>query len=209
MITMDSIKLRSRVRLAGAMLALCTLTLSAQTPAPPASEAPAPAASTPTPAAAPTPAAPTMSIPGQLAALGWLSGCWRGEVGLRRFQEHWLPMAGSMLVGVSQTYAEARTYSYEYLRMENRADGLYYVIASPGAGDTTFKYEGTSTDGEATIHTFRNVNAATAFPMQMSYRRDTGGRLFASMKGKINNAEREVIYPLLRINCESGELVSQ
>ena len=120
-----------------------------------------------------------------------------------------MPLRGSMLVGVSQTFSDAKTFSYEYLRMESRADGLYYIVATPGASQTMFKYEGTATDGDATTFTFTNANAVTAFPRQMSYRRDTGGRLFASMKGKINNADREVIYPLLRVNCETGEPLSQ
>ena len=71
-----------------------------------------------------------------LAALAWLEGCWRGTVNQREYREHWLPLRGGLLVGVSQTVAQGKTQGYEYLRVESRADGVYYVASPSGKSET-------------------------------------------------------------------------
>src|SRR5512141_84697 len=78
----------------------------------PSAEANAPAAAAGTGAAA---AQPTGAPPG-LAQLAWLEGCWRGVANDREFREHWLPLRGDLLVGVSHTVMEGKTVGFEYLR---------------------------------------------------------------------------------------------
>ena len=88
---------------------------------------------------APTPIEPKSSEKTRpasaLAPLSWLEGCWRGNVNNHEFREHWLPLRGDLLVGISHTVSEGKTLGYEYLRIENRADGAYYVAAPPGAAE--------------------------------------------------------------------------
>ena len=57
----------------------------------------------------------------------------------REFREHWMPLRGNLLVGVSQTVMQGKTQGYEYLRLEPRADGVYYVAAPSGKNETAFR----------------------------------------------------------------------
>jgi len=95
---------------------------SAQAPATPPAVPPGGAASD-KPADKPT---------GPLAPLAWMRGCWEGKVNQRDFREEWLPPAGDMMVGVSQTTLRDKTIDFEYLRLESRPEGVFYVAAPSG-----------------------------------------------------------------------------
>ncbi len=168
--------------------------------------APAPK-TTPAPPAAETKTAGT----GALASLPWLEGCWLGTAGLREFREQWMPLRGAMMLGVSQTVDKGATQGYEYLRLEPRPGGVFYVAAPSGKPEIAFRFEGETTDKtngrDDTIFTF--VNPAQEFPQLISYRRAKGGWVYATVEGKVGGAERKVTYPMRRIDCESGELVSR
>ena len=62
-----------------------------------------------------------------LSDLGWLAGGWQGGVGNAQIEEHWIQPAGGMMLGLSRTLAGGRTVSFEFLRIESRADGTFYV----------------------------------------------------------------------------------
>jgi uncharacterized protein DUF6265 len=173
-------------------LSACTF---AQTATPPISQ--------PAESKAPEPAADS----GPLASLAWLSGCWRGSVNQRDFREHWLPLRGNLLVGAGHTVNAGRTQDFEFLRVEPRADGVYYVASPSGQKETAFKLASKQTDGPDTIFTF--ANAAHDFPQTIIYRRGTGGWLYVHVEGKLGGEERKIIYPLRRIDCESGEFIPQ
>jgi hypothetical protein len=154
----------------------------------------------------PAAAAPS-SDTGPLNQFAWLEGCWRGEVNKREFREHWLPPRGGLMVGASHTVNSGKTQGYEYLRLEPRADGLYYVniAMSPGIQETSYKLIDRSMDKEDEIFTF--ANPALEFPQKISYRHNSGGWLFATVDGKVGGVDRQVIYPMNRIDCETGERI--
>ena len=77
-----------------------------------------------------------------LASLAWLEGCWKGTAGPRTFREHWMPLQGAMMIGVSQTIEKGATQGYEYLRLEPRPDGVFYVASPPGKPEAAFRFEG-------------------------------------------------------------------
>ena len=140
-----------------------------------------------------------------LAPLSWLEGCWRGNVNDREFREQWLPLRGDLLVGISHTVTDGKTQGYEYLRVEIRADGVYYVAVPAGTSEIALKLVKTAVDGGITTFTF--ANPALDFPRQLSYRRDPDGWLYATLDGKVQGADRQVIYPMRRIDCETGVLI--
>ena len=142
-----------------------------------------------------------------LASLEWLAGCWRGSVNQREFREHWLPLRGNLLVGAGHTVSGGRTQDYEFMRVEPRADGIYYVATPSGQKETAFRLAGRQTDGPDTIFTF--ANPAHDFPQTIVYRRGTGGWLYVHVEGKVGGEERKVIYPLRRVDCEGGEFLPQ
>jgi uncharacterized protein DUF6265 len=142
-----------------------------------------------------------------LAELAWLAGCWHGNVNQREFREHWLPMGGGMLVGAGQTVTQDATQDYEYLRLEARPDGVYYVTLPSGQKESTFKLTGTATDDKENAQTFTFTNAADEFPQRIVYRRGGDGWLYASIEGTSSGAERKVIYPMRHVSCETGEVL--
>jgi hypothetical protein len=165
-------------------------------------------------AQAPSPPAATSAeirSPGgdPLAPLAWLEGCWRGTVNKREFREQWMPLRGSMMIGVSQTISDGKTDDYEYLRLETRPDGVYYVAVPSGKSETAYRLTEQAVDRTADrndeIFTF--ANPALVFPQKITYRRGSEGWLYATVQGKVNGADREFIYPMRRIGCESGELI--
>jgi hypothetical protein len=172
-----------------------------------AQPAPSPAGAQPAPAAdAKAQGAAT------LKSLAWLEGCWRGTAGPREFREQWMPLRGSMMLGVSQTTDEkGATQGYEFLRLEPRAGGLFYVAAPSGKAEVALKLESATTDKsnerDDTIFTF--VNPVQEFPQVIAYRRAKEGWLYASVEGKVNGQERKAIYPMRRINCETGEIIAR
>ena len=114
-----------------------------------------------------------------LAQLSWMSGGWRTAPGGRvQIEEHWMAPAGSSMLGMSRTVSGDRTVEFEYVRVEQRTDGLYYV-AHPGARSpgTDFKL----TSHSATEAVFENP--AHDFPKRIIYRKNSDGSLTASVDG--------------------------
>lgn len=174
--------------------------------------APVAAQTAPVPPASPAPSSSAQAkLPGSdaFASLAWLEGCWRGSVNQREFNEHWLPPRSNVMVGASHTVAQERTQSYEYLRLEVRPDGVYYVAVPSGQKEAAFRLVERTVDTTAgrndEIYTF--ANPAHDFPQKITYRRASEGWLYATVEGTVNGAPRQVIYPMRRIGCESGEFL--
>jgi len=155
------------------------------------------------------PAGPKAPDEGPLAALAWLEGCWKGSVNQREFREHWMPLRGNLLIGISHMVMQARTQGFEYLRLESRPDGIYYVAAPSGKAESAFRMTEQTFDRaegrDDQIFTF--VNPAQEFPQKISYRRGSEGWLYAVVSGKSGGKDREITYPMRRVDCESGEFI--
>jgi hypothetical protein len=154
---------------------------------------------------------PTAAAADPLAPLAWLEGCWRGSVNQREFREHWMPLRGGMLLGIGQTVMAGKTQDYEYLRLEVRPDGVFYVVVPSGKKEEAFRLSGKTVDKSADrddeIFTFENP--AQEFPRRISYRRASGGWLYAQVEGKVNGVDRQVIYPMRRIDCATGAFIEK
>jgi hypothetical protein len=182
---------------AGAMVAavmlICALAVHAQSVPPPAAAA-APPRTT-------APAAELLKIDN----LAWLAGCWNGNVNQRDFREQWSPLRGSMLLGVGSTVHQGKTQNYEYLRIESRPEGIFYIALPSGQRETAFRLIAIDTDDKDTIFVFSNPE--NDFPQRISYRRGTDGWLYATIEGKLKGEDKQVIFPMRRVGCESGELI--
>ena len=152
---------------------------------------------------APPPAVPAAPLP--LQDFAWLAGCWEGKVNKRDFREEWLPLRGEIMVGASQTASQGKTQSYEFLRLEPRADAIYYIPMPSGRKETLFRMTSKKTDGEDVIFTFENP--AGDFPQRIIYRHGSGGWLYAHVGGMVNGEAKEVIYPMRHVDCQTGELL--
>lgn len=111
-----------------------------------------------------------------IAELGWISGDWQTAPGGRvQIEEHWTQPAGGSILGMSRTVLGIRTLEFEYLRLEQRPDGIYYV-AHPKARcpGTDFKLTRLAAN-EAVFE-----NPQHDFPKRIIYRK-TGEGLVASI----------------------------
>lgn len=185
-----------RAALALAALLMCT-TCAEQAPRP--SPAPPPGAAN----AAPPPARTTEA--GPLTPLAWLEGCWQGSVNQRDFHEQWLPLRGGILIGAGQAVLRGQMQDYQFLRLEPKPDGIRFTQFSGDRKESSFRLASTTTDDKDVIFTF--ANTADTFPARLIYRQGVDGWLYETIEGTLDGAERKVIYPLRRVDCESGELI--
>lgn len=114
-----------------------------------------------------------------LADISWIAGDWQTAPGGRRqVEEHWMQAAGGSMMGMSRTVAGEKTIEFEYIRIEQRADGIYYV-AHPKARcpGTDFKL----TRASATEAVFENPQHD--FPKRIIYRKAADDSLTASIDG--------------------------
>lgn len=142
---------------------------------------------------------------GPLAPLSWLTGCWWGDVNKHEFREYWHPLRGDMMIGVSRLALPERVTSFEYLRLESRPDGVYYVNASKGRNEIAFKLTSTTKEGDDELFAF--TTEGTGFPSSILYRRAGGGWLYVEVAGKAQGQDHKVIYPFRRVSCETGEFL--
>jgi len=114
-----------------------------------------------------------------LADLAWLTGDWQTPPGGRaQIEEHWTKAAGGSMIGMGRTIAGEKTWEFEYLRIEQRADGIYYVAHPKGqCPGTDFKL----TRASATEVVFENPQHD--FPKRIIYRKDGDDGLAASIDG--------------------------
>jgi hypothetical protein len=182
----------------------------AQQPSPPEATVPPvvpAAAQPPAPSATQPPVPARLDDGGAFGALAWLEGCWQGTVNQREFREHWLPPRGGMLIGAGQSVLRAKVQDYEFLRIEPRSDGIYFSQFGGDRQETSFRLDKVVNEDKDTIFTFANTD--NTFPARLIYRRGTEGWLYETIEGKMNGADRQVIYPMRRVDCETSELINK
>lgn len=116
--------------------------------------------------------------------LAWISGDWETATGPLQIEEHWTRVAGGSMIGMGRTVAQGKTVFFEYLRIEARADGIYYVAhpkARPGTDFKLVRVEGQSA-------TFENL--AHDFPKRLIYRKNADGSLTTRIEGDGSEKEK-------------------
>jgi hypothetical protein len=118
-----------------------------------------------------------------------------------------------MMIGFSHTTvqdkqraAAMRTDDYSYLRLEARADGVYYIAIPSGKKEAAFKLTSTREENGRMLYTF--TNPADEFPQRIVYVRGKEGWLYAQVAGKVGSEQKEVTYPMQRVDCATGALVA-
>ena len=115
--------------------------------------------------------------PGAAADLAWMAGEWRAIEGETVQEERWSAPLGGILLGTARTVIAGKARFFEYLRIEERADGLVYVASPLGRGATEFRL----TDGSARRARFENP--AHDWPTTIEYELRADGRLTARVFG--------------------------
>jgi hypothetical protein len=116
-----------------------------------------------------------------LASLSWISGDWETPATNHYSEEHWTSPAAGMLLGVSRTVAGEKTVSFEFMRIEARADGVFYVAQPQGRPGVDFKLV-RNQGGEAV---FENPGHADHLS-HIIYRKNADGTMAARIEGQNN-----------------------
>jgi len=112
-----------------------------------------------------------------LADLTWISGHWVMVGPRTRVEERWTPPATNAMLGVSRTLREGRMVEFEFLRIVERGDGIFYIAQPGGRAPTEFKL--TRFDGAVAVF----ENPQHDFPKRILYKKAADGSLTASIDG--------------------------
>jgi hypothetical protein len=130
----------------------------------------------------------------EISDLAWLSGDWQTPPGKAQIDEHWTMPAGGSMMGLSRTVVGGSTVQFEYLRIEQRADGIYYV-AHPKAQCPGTDFKLTSLSSQNAIF----ENPKHDFPKRIIYKKTPEGSLVASIDGGVGTKTLTFTYrPITR-----------
>ena len=104
--------------------------------------------------------------------------------------------SGGSLIGMSRTVREGKTSGFEYMRIEARSDGVYFISRpSDNKEETAFKLKRFNI-GNAV---FENLDHD--FPQRIIYRSDKPDTLNARIEGTRNGKTSGVDFPYKRVKC--------
>jgi hypothetical protein len=111
--------------------------------------------------------------------LAWMAGHWGPEAASKKVasEEHWIAPAGGMMLAVSRTIAGGKVVQFEFLRIETRADGIYYVAQPGGKPPVAFKL----TKAGKNSATFENPTHDN--PKIITYQLDGTNGMVATLEG--------------------------
>lgn len=116
---------------------------------------------------------------GAMNALSWMAGAWAGEKNGTREEEHWMAPRGDLMVGMHRTVRPGKPNSFEFLRIQERPEGLVYLAQPDGAPVTAFKM----VDQTARRVVFENKEHD--YPQRIIYWQDKPNELRAMIAGTL------------------------
>ena len=131
----------------------------------------------------------------KLADLAWIAGCWESLGQGSWSQEQWMQPNGGSMLGMSRTVRNDSTLAYEFLRIHQEADGIYYTSIPSGQEQASFKlvkFEPQKVEFENPDHDF---------PQKITYELDQKGSLTATISGHNKGAYERVKFPMLKAKC--------
>ncbi|MDX2114787.1 MAG: DUF6265 family protein [Planctomycetota bacterium] len=66
-----------------------------------------------------------------IGGLSWMAGSWAGPHDGGVIEEHWMLPSGGAMMGMSRLVVNDRALFFEFLRIEERADGAVVYVAQP------------------------------------------------------------------------------
>ena len=124
-----------------------------------------------------------------------LAGCWERNERGSLINEMWMKPAGTSMIGSGRTVKNGKTTDFEFLRIEQREDAIYYV-AKPrtNAQETAFKLKTWSAND------FVFENPEHDFPQRILYKMN-GNSLVARIEGTRNGKTSGFDFPMTRVPC--------
>jgi hypothetical protein len=118
---------------------------------------------------------------GALAPVNWMAGDWETRDVTPYVEEHWIRAAGGTMQGNSRAIKDGRMVEFEFLRIEARGDGIFYMPQPSGKPPLDFRFTPT-TNNQAVF-----VNPGHADHLKkIIYRKNPDGTLAARIEGENN-----------------------
>lgn len=133
-----------------------------------------------------------------ISQLAWLGGCWKSETAEPGSGEHWLPLAGGTLLGMSRTVKQGKTVEFEFMQIRAVENGQIAFIAMPSGQRATVFPMLRLGETEAVFE-----NPKHDFPQRVIYQLEGGTRLRARIEGVRRGALRVIEFPMNRVSCDS------
>ncbi|MBM3734438.1 MAG: hypothetical protein FJW39_01515 [Acidobacteria bacterium] len=138
-------------------------------------------------------AAPLLAqAPASISDLAWIAGSWAGSLGRAQVEEHWLTPSGGAMLGMSRTLAGEKMVMFEFLRIETRPDGVYYVAQPNGRPPTGFKL----TRSSPKLAVFENPQHD--HPKIITYELTDPQSLTATIEGDQGGKNRKTVFQFKR-----------
>jgi len=131
-------------------------------------------------------------------AVGLAWGCWKSDTAEPGSGEHWLPLAGGTLLGVSRTVKQGKTVEFEFMQIRAVESGQLAFIAMP-SGQKTVVFPLLRL-GETEV-VFENPQHD--FPQRVIYQLEGETKLRARIEGMRKGALRVIEFPMNRVSCDS------
>lgn len=133
----------------------------------------------------------------RLADFAGMAGCWERRDDAKKLivSEQWMSPEGTSIIGMARTVKNGKTTDWEFMRIEERLGGIYFV-AKPKANpaETDFKLV-RSANGEYVFE-----NAAHDFPQRVIYKGDAT-RLTGRIEGTNKGKPLAIDFPMVRVKC--------
>jgi hypothetical protein len=133
----------------------------------------------------------------EIEKVAWLAGCWKSENAEAGSGEHWMPLAGGTMFGMSRTIRQGKTVEFEFVEIRYLPDGKLAYVAHPSGQQTTAFPLLRSSDTEVVFE-----NLAHDFPQRIAYAKESESKLRARIEGVSNGALRVIEFPLSRVSCD-------
>lgn len=114
---------------------------------------------------------------GQIDSLAFMAGSWAKGDRVDGQEEHWAAPIGGMMIGMHRDLRGGKARSFEFFRIEERDDGLWYLTQPRGRPATAFRAK----DVTARRVVFENLEHD--FPQRILYWSEKPGELRARIEG--------------------------
>jgi hypothetical protein len=135
-----------------------------------------------------------------LKSVAFLAGCWEMKIPGRKvvISEQWMSPLGDAMLGMNRTLTDGKMSGFEFLRIVQKGDNLYYV-AMPSENDTPTSFELKS--AAKNIVVFENLGHD--FPQTITYTLKGSKAMTAVVEGLGSERpkRRRIEFPMVRVNC--------
>ena len=132
-----------------------------------------------------------------IADLDGMAGCWEQKDDSKKLliSEMWMKPAGMSMLGMGRTVKNDKTTGWEYMRIEQRADGMYFVSKpKENTEDTAFKLI------RSTLNEVVFENKEHDFPQRIIYKLQ-GTTMVGRIEGNNNGKFLGIDFPMNRVKC--------